>query len=166
MQAVRSRPPVRQLSRRGAAYSVGTLRENPQQTTSMSFTLCQGVVFRSLRSGLRVDARGVQVGVSLAFWQVATRRPRRMESEALRLLIRTKLQQGMLPHDGIPRVSGITSSGEMCDACDLVISPPELLLEGISLSGDALTSLLTHYQSRPLRFHIACFCLWDLERRR
>ena len=89
-----------------------------------------------------------------------------MESEALRLLIRTKLQRGMLPYDGIPRLWGIPSSGETCDACDVIIAPTELLLEGISVSGDALTSLLTHYQSRPLRFHIACFCLWDLERRR
>lgn len=58
------------------------------------------------------------------------------------------------------------SKGETCDACDLIIAPPELLLEGIALAGDALTAFLMHYQSRPLRFHIACFCLWDFERRR
>ena len=41
-----------------------------------------------------------------------------MESEALRLLIRQKLQDGRLPLNSMPRFWGGPADGEVCDACE------------------------------------------------
>lgn len=78
-----------------------------------------------------------------------------MDTEAIRLLIRQKLQDGRLPVDHIPRVWGGPSALEMCDACELPIEQDEFVMEGISLSGGR----------KPLQLHVACFGIWDVERR-
>ena len=41
-----------------------------------------------------------------------------MEQTALRLLIQSKLADGRLPQDSIPRVWGGAGAGETCDACE------------------------------------------------
>jgi hypothetical protein len=87
-----------------------------------------------------------------------------MEHDSLRLLIRAKLEQGVLPYNSIPRIWGAPSDGETCDACDSLIDPSELVMEGISLSDG---SKVLHAQDRrkPLQLHVTCFYLWDTERR-
>ncbi len=55
-----------------------------------------------------------------------------MDQESLRLLVRRKLQDGRLPHDGIRRVAGSPSAGETCDACDAILAMDQLLMEGIN----------------------------------
>ena len=54
-----------------------------------------------------------------------------MNQESLRLLIRRKLQNGRLPHDGIRRVASSPNAGETCDACDAIVAMDQLLMEGI-----------------------------------
>lgn len=76
-----------------------------------------------------------------------------MNHEALRLLIQRKIQDGRLPQDSITRAWGSPSDGEMCDACGTVLSKDQLLMEG-STQG-----------RRSLQFHVACFQIWDAERR-
>jgi hypothetical protein len=44
-----------------------------------------------------------------------------MDQEALRSLIRRKLQDGRLPHEGIKRIWSSPSDGETCEACDTVL---------------------------------------------
>ena len=87
-----------------------------------------------------------------------------MELESLRLLIRSKLHHGILPYNSIPRIWGAAGNGETCDACDLVVVPTEMVMEGISLAAGSET-LHTGDHRRPLQLHVKCFYLWDMERR-
>ena len=88
-----------------------------------------------------------------------------MDQESLRLLIRSKLQQGLLPYDSIPRVWGAQGNGETCDACDRIITPKDMVIEGISLNDDGGKVFTSSDRRRPLQLHVFCFYLWDEERR-
>ena len=79
-----------------------------------------------------------------------------MESEALRLLIRQKLQDGRLPLNSMPRFWGGPADGEVCDACDKPITKEQLVMEGIAS---------TLRDKKPVQFHVRCFHIWDHERR-
>jgi hypothetical protein len=75
-----------------------------------------------------------------------------LNDETLRLLIRSKLDNGRLPHEGIRGAWGIPSRGETCDACDTVLGKNQLLMEATTGSG------------RTLQMHVRCFQIWDQER--
>ncbi len=77
-----------------------------------------------------------------------------MDPQTLRLLVRRKLRDGRLPHDGIRRVWSGPSDGEKCDACDTVLAKNQLLMEGVTLD----------LGRRPLQLHVRCFQVWDHER--
>jgi hypothetical protein len=53
-----------------------------------------------------------------------------MEIEALRLLIRSKLNDGRLPYDSMPRFWGGAGDGEQCDVCDTLITKEQLVSDG------------------------------------
>ena len=76
-----------------------------------------------------------------------------MDPELLRRLIRNRLAGGTLPHDSIPRIWGGPGAGETCNACDEVVTKPQMLMEGISETGHGI------------QMHVQCFWLWDSERR-
>jgi hypothetical protein len=78
-----------------------------------------------------------------------------MDQESLRRLIRHKIQNRRLPHDGIRTVWSGLSDGETCDACDTVLAKDQLLMEGATLD----------LGQRPVQFHVQCFQIWDHERR-
>ena len=78
-----------------------------------------------------------------------------MDQESLRLLIRCKLQDGRLAHDGIKRVWSSLSNGETCDGCDAILSTGQMLMEGVTMD----------LGRRPLQLHVRCFHIWDHERR-
>ena len=78
-----------------------------------------------------------------------------MQQHSLQLLIRQKLQNGALPYDSISRVWGGPGNGETCDACELIVTKDEWVMEGISLAGGR----------KPLQLHTECFHLWEQERR-
>jgi hypothetical protein len=78
-----------------------------------------------------------------------------MENAPIRTLIRDKLQDGRLPLNGIPRFWVGPSNGEECNACDRFITGP-LVVEGIAATDGVRT---------PVQMHIACFAIWDEERR-
>jgi hypothetical protein len=73
-----------------------------------------------------------------------------MESDAIRLLIRQKLQDGRLPYDGIPRFWGGPSEAEQCDACDRLITD-DIVMEGIGSAGGGRKSI---------QMHVECFAHW------
>lgn len=77
-----------------------------------------------------------------------------MDQSALRLLIQSKLADGRLPQDSIPRVWGGAGNDETCDACEERIGKAQFVMEGISTTG-----------GQGIQFHVACFHLWDEERR-
>jgi hypothetical protein len=78
-----------------------------------------------------------------------------MEHDSLRALIRAKLRSGALPYDSIPRIWGGPGAGETCDACGAIIPGEQMVMEGIALSGGR----------QALQLHVACFGIWDAERR-
>ena len=78
-----------------------------------------------------------------------------MDKPTLRLLIRSKLADGRLPLNSIPRIWGGPGNGEVCDACETIVTKDELIMEGISLDQGR----------KPIQFHTRCFYLWDVERR-
>ena len=79
-----------------------------------------------------------------------------MEANAVRHLIRDKLNDGRLPYDSMPRFWGGAGADERCDACDEAISKEELVMEGIAS---------TPSNKKPIQFHVVCFQLWDAARR-
>jgi hypothetical protein len=83
-----------------------------------------------------------------------------MEAEDLRLLIRSKLNDGRLPYDSMPKFWGGVGGGEQCDACEMCITNEQLVMEGIpSTLSDRPKD------AKPVQFHVKCFYVWDAERR-
>jgi hypothetical protein len=78
-----------------------------------------------------------------------------MDQESLRLLIQRKIRDGRLPHDGIKKVWSSRSDGETCDACDVILSKDQMLMEGVAMD----------LGRRPLQLHVRCFQVWDHVRR-
>jgi hypothetical protein len=85
-----------------------------------------------------------------------SRKATTMEADAIRTLIRQKLNDGGLPYDSMPRFWGGPGDGEKCDACDTLIRKDQLVLEGIA-------SKIS--DKKPVQFHVICFQLWDHARR-
>ena len=78
-----------------------------------------------------------------------------VDTAAIRLLIRQKLQDGRLPYNGISRFWGGPSEGEQCDVCEGEITD-QLVMEGIGSSVAGRKSI---------QMHVDCFAFWDEERR-
>lgn len=76
-----------------------------------------------------------------------------MDVEALRLLIREKLQDGRLPHELISRVQSRPADGHKCDACEKLITMAQFVVTGITLSGRV-----------SIQLHVRCFQICDDER--
>ena len=79
-----------------------------------------------------------------------------MEAEDLRLLIRSKLNDGRLPYNSMPRFWGGRGNGEHCAACEALITKEQLVIEGVASM---------HTDRAPTQFHVKCFYVWDAERR-
>jgi hypothetical protein len=77
-----------------------------------------------------------------------------MDRESLNRIICTKLADGRLPQNSIPRVWGGPGNGETCDACEEIITKAQFVMEGIS----------TTEGGPGIQFHVQCFQLWDAER--
>jgi hypothetical protein len=78
-----------------------------------------------------------------------------MKIEALRLLIREKVEDGRLPHEAISRVQSCPADGEKCDACERRITMAQFVVTGSTLAGRG-----------SIQLHVQCFQLWDDERLR
>ena len=85
-------------------------------------------------------------------WFPSVTREGRMDSDALRVLIRTKLADGVLPQNSIKWLVRAPSNGHRCDACSTDILARQHLIQGATRLG------------ATFRFHLLCFCLWDEER--
>jgi hypothetical protein len=76
-----------------------------------------------------------------------------MELEELRSLTRDRLQRGELPREKCQVTWFGPGTGQRCDLCLRPISRAEIECECERPNGDA-----------ALRFHQACFAVWDEER--
>jgi hypothetical protein len=103
----------------------------------------------------RMHARCFQLWDAERAHRTATREAA-MDQEALRRLIRGKLQNGRLPQEGVKRIWSSPSAGETCDACDTVLAKDQVLMEGVTLDLG---------RSHMLQLHVRCFQMWDHERR-
>lgn len=76
-----------------------------------------------------------------------------MDADAIRDLIRTKLQADRLPRDSTPRVFGRPGNWQKCAACEETLAKPLLMMEVYPANG------------KVVRFHHDCYTLWNEERR-
>jgi hypothetical protein len=75
--------------------------------------------------------------------------------DRLRVLIQTKLADGRLPINSIPRMWGGPGNGELCHACEKIVTKDEFIMEGIAVTPT----------QAPVQFHVECFYVWEQERR-
>ena len=77
--------------------------------------------------------------------------------DTIRTLIGRKLRDGRLPLNGVSRVWGVPSAGDVCfDVCDRTITKQQFVLAGIASLSDK--------KRNPIHFHIRCFELWTNEK--
>jgi hypothetical protein len=79
-----------------------------------------------------------------------------MDVQAIRPMIRQKLQDGGLPHDRAVRFWARPGTGELCDACDSPIAKDQMAVEGFASRIE---------DTKPLQVHAGCYQVWDAERR-
>jgi hypothetical protein len=75
-----------------------------------------------------------------------------MELEAIRALIRAKMQDGRLPRDSGPQALGHPGNLENCGACGRVLRTSRLMME-------------VRKSTMAFFFHGDCYLLWIDERR-
>ena len=80
-----------------------------------------------------------------------------MDEKTLRLLIRMLLQKGRLPFASASTVFGSPATGEVCEACGIVITHEQLVMDVVPKTGK---------RKEPIQFHVLCFELWNDERRK
>jgi hypothetical protein len=77
-----------------------------------------------------------------------------MELEAIRVLIRAKMQDGRLPRDSTPRAFRRPGNWQKCAACEETLAKPLLMVE-----------VYPPMNGKVVRFHHDCYTLWKEERR-
>ena len=75
-----------------------------------------------------------------------------MEPPFLRLLIQEKLADSRLPSAPLPRASDGPGTGQPCDGCGEPVTHDQTVVEHLDGPG------------RGVRFHVACFHVWNVER--
>ena len=76
-----------------------------------------------------------------------------MDLEAIRDLIRVKLQDGRLPRLSAPRIFGAPRTGQLCGACEVVLEAAHLVM------------LIPFPEDKTfIKVHADCFMLWNEER--
>jgi hypothetical protein len=75
-----------------------------------------------------------------------------MEQPLLRLLIQEKIADGRLPSAPIPRAWSGSGTGQTCDGCGEPVTHAQTMVENLDAG------------SRAVRFHVACFHVWNVER--
>jgi hypothetical protein len=76
-----------------------------------------------------------------------------MDLEAIRVLVRSKLQDGRLPQEGAARICGAPGIGELCGACESRIDESQLAM---------VVPLRAH--ETFITLHADCYTLWNAER--
>ncbi len=79
-----------------------------------------------------------------------------MNATARRLLIRQKLRTGRLPLRRSATLWETHARGKTCDGCESAIMGGQLVMEA---AGPASPG------ERSVQLHVACFVIWDKERR-
>jgi len=75
-----------------------------------------------------------------------------MEPPLLRVLIQEKLAEGRLPSDHFPHIRSGQGNGERCDGCGETLTAAQIVMGNLDAA------------ECGLRFHVACFHVWDVER--
>ena len=78
-----------------------------------------------------------------------------MDAEAIRDLIRQKLDDGRLPRGSVPRAFGRPGNWQRCEACEETMMKALLMMEVYPQTKDM----------KAVRFHGDCYTLWNEERR-
>ena len=75
-----------------------------------------------------------------------------MDQLLLRLLIQEKIADGRLPSAPVPRAWSGSGTGQTCDGCGEPVTHAQTAVENLDAG------------SRAVRFHVACFHVWNVER--
>ena len=75
-----------------------------------------------------------------------------MEPPHLRVLIQEKLADGRLPREHFPHIRSGQGNGERCDGCGETLTAAQMVMGNLDAA------------ECGLRFHVACFHVWDVER--
>ena len=76
-----------------------------------------------------------------------------MNEAAVRLVVGSKIADGILPRDNMGLVSSTYGLDQVCDACSESVSPQQILYK------------LTRAGSDRFVFHSDCFAIWRAERK-
>ena len=76
-----------------------------------------------------------------------------MNEAAVRLVVGSKIADGMLPRDNIGMVSSTYGLDQACDACSESVSPRQILYKTTRAGSDGFV------------FHSDCFAIWCAERK-
>ena len=144
---------------RAHLYSCAMLPEEVRRRARETRAVTQKLVKQSsqLQDCADVLMREAEVGV--AALRAAMKQS---ASEALRLVIRSKLRDGSLPYDDIPAtIPGRPGDHSVCGACDHVVTSRSLMM---IVTRRASPVSIPHGVT-PIPFHADCFELWNEERR-
>jgi len=76
-----------------------------------------------------------------------------MDADALRQLIRQRIQDGRLPRDDTLELAHGHGIGQVCDGCGAEIARDQ-----------SMTVRIDRTNYRTIRLHDECFRIWDAER--
>jgi hypothetical protein len=108
----------------------------------------------------RADVLMRETEVALALLRDAMRES---AVEGLLRIIRVRLADGSLPHEGIPAtIRGRPGDGSICGACDHIVTNRDLMM--VVTREEASFSSLRG--ARPIALHAGCFELWNTVRRK
>jgi len=142
-------------------YSCAMLPEEVRRRARATREAARRLVKESRQIADRADVLIREAEVTVAALRQTWRRSASKDPDALRLLVRLKLADGRLPHEGIPpAIPGGPGDESVCGVCDQVVTENELMMRVTPTA-----SSRSPRREAPIVLHADCFQLWNQERR-
>ena len=139
-------------------YSCAMLPEEVRRRAREAREAARRLVKQSHQLADRSDVLMREAEVTMATSRKKWRQSATKDPDALRLLVRLKLADGRLPHEGIPpTIPGGPGDESTCGACDQIVTEGDLMLK--------VTTTASARHDAPMVLHADCFQLWNQERR-
>jgi hypothetical protein len=148
---------------RAHLYSCAMLPEEVRRRARAVREAARRLVKQSHQLMDRADVLTREAEATIATLRGTWRRSVFTDPDALLLVVRLRLADGRLPHEGIPpTISGRPGDGSSCGACDQIVAQRDLMM---LVTTDASRSSAAH-DATPIALHADCFQLWNQERHR
>ena len=143
---------------RAHLYSCAMLPEEVRRRAREAREAARRLVKQSHQLADRSDVLMREAEVTMATSRKKWRQSATKDPDALRLLVRLKLADARLPHEGIPpTIPGGPGDESTCGACDQIVTEGDLMLK--------VTTTASARHNAPMVLHADCFQLWNEERR-